>query len=147
MYFSCTLSQAQILIQNDSLEIKKQLFGIWGIDPAHHQPSLVIKGISNNYSFPGMIQDRKHKNINYFDESDSIINLKSGIYIASILQSHSNRLFMFCDEDKIHILPDDNAKKIFEYYLYYCKIKNYTDNKFLSELKKVLDWVEKGQEY
>lgn len=145
MYFSCSVSQAQIMIQNDSMKIKQQLFSIWEINPTHAQPSLIIKGISNNYSFPGMIKDKKHKNVEYFDDRDSIINLKSGIYIASITQTHTNRLFMFCVEDKIQVIADDDVKKIFEYYLYYCKINNYNDRKFVNELRKILDWVEKSQ--
>lgn len=142
MYFSCTVSQSQTVIQNDSLKIKKQLFSIWKINSMDSQPSLIIKGISNNYSFPSMIKDRKNKNIEYFNDRDSIINLKNGIYIASVTRNHTYRLFMFCEENKIQIIPSDDIKRIFEYYLYYCNTNKYIDKEILNELKLVLNWIE-----
>lgn len=92
-----------------------------------------------------MVKDKKYKNIEYFNDRDSIVNLKNGIYIASITQTHTHRLFMFCEENKIQIIPDDDVKKILEYYLYYCNTKKYTDKEILNELRKVLNWVEKSQ--
>lgn len=141
LFFSSS-PHAQIIIPNDSLTIKKELFKQWGIENEYTTSIVFINGISNNYKFPRMINKKLRQSIKFFDPADSVVCLKDGIYYAALPSAHYSRLFLFCRQEKIEIFEDHEIYKLLEYFLHFCKERKYAENEMIRELKVILKRIE-----
>jgi|GEM_PF-3402633 len=126
-----------ITFPNDSTKNWENIMSIWKEPDA----VLIIKGITNNFSFPPMIPDKKRKNISYFAKGVLNIRLSEGIYCASIIISHQSSYIFFATGDSIKVLTNYDCNYLINEYLIFCKHMNYNNKTKLEFLDSLIKWV------